>query len=1104
MEKDNSLDIRLKGIEGFLLSKERGDEEGIESLGNSSEPEIIRKILLILLDSEEYDKAVSLIKELPVHERWCDKAISAYVGNGNIDKAKEIIEWTKSIDNETLRNRCRLFYADVRYIKAWRNRKKEEIIIPGTLSNEEKEELNDALEILAPILAKIIAEKKVFNEIESLALQIALKINYSFSDIQKVKNLSAILLPWKPIPLVVVQFALNRLITIPPNVPERLRKEHFDLFEAQLLASSIESEVFRQHESAYENINISKDMAQNEEQKSNLCKVLYQISQCLGTKELNDVKDICISYFGKEHLLAPLIQADIFVREKELDKAHEYLMKAKDENNPAWLQIYAEYLHRRGMQTEALEYMKRACSILPHPELLKATAKLAFEVKMFDLSIELMKQVLQNEPDNISLLNNIAATYFRKGDYESAVEYFEKLKGIKPEELSYYFNLATCYVQIGNPQKAIDAYDEICKRKDVPLDAFLSRAYLVRINDPVKAFDSILPLKDKYWENPQYLQVVLDLSYKAGKEEYAHQAMMKLLELQRQGKAPQEILQAKTIDDLKVYMNEWNKKGKIINENFLVGKVSWLIADHWQNYTAYMGWFIRTQPLSWRIEEPLNCASFSIYSTNSFSVVKLPDDTTKLDFIECPAHNTDIAIDLSALITLHRLDLLEICLKYFGNKYIPHEYPALLLRDSDNLVIHQRTRKTSAEAIKKAIDNGQINILEDVGKAGERPFSFIHEYTLPEKEEEHYYRLIDMIQVAYDTGRLNEEKYNALKHIAHQQSGIDADHPGLKHGQSIYVDIHTLYSICQIDIESLGLILNTYKIHISKEDQIRNTGENIQIGTQEQLRSWNDQLLQLIRDSDKFIKEHHKQVSELKENNVYLASWQVAKGKSLPLLADDRVLQVLAINENQSIKHPSFGTDCLLLKLFEEGLIDIKILSNSFLTLMKWRYRFVVPTKDILLALAKKYKSRPPGQDLQEVALYLHDCMRDPGLFGGAENTTQKESMALKLYAKWVNIITEYLAGVWADLEFNEDNAKKLTEWTLQELYPSLPKNRDQGIVLPEFLPKVIIDHFLVLTFNIKDAARANRALQIIAEGLNMSETEYYKAVSEVVDIYGV
>jgi hypothetical protein len=193
------------------------------------------------------------------------------------------------------------------------------------------------------------------------------------------------------------------------------------------------------------------------------------------------------------------------------------------------------------------------------------------------------------------------------------------------------------------------------------------------------------------------------------------------------------------------------------------------------------------------------------------------------------------------------------------------------------------------------------------------------------------------------------------------------------------------------------------------------------------------------------------------------------------------------------------------LKLFEEKLINVETLSNAFLRLMNWRYRFIVPPKCILIFLAKRYKEHPPGQDLQDVAFYIHDCMRDSGLFTGPENTTLKETMAARLYATWTRTTTEFLAGVWADSQFSEESAERITEWSLKEFSPSIPKNISRiNRRLSEALPKAIFDYFLALTFNIDDTSRANKALRAIADGLNMGETEYFKAVSEVVDKYGI
>ncbi len=1100
MHSKNSgpFENKLRSLEAFLISKEKGPDDALAVLGESTDPELIRRKLGILLDSDRIDDAVDLLESLPLEERWCDRAISAYVKKGDITKAKELIEWAKTKDDELLKNRCRLFYAESQYSRCWRVRQDGQRILPGVLSDDEINDLNDCISVLKPILAKVIAEEGISNEIESLAVQMFIEMSYLLNEREKTESLCDLLSTRTPLPLKLGQFALSRMCKIQKDAPVRYRTENPELLEAHVLAALLESELFGAHTMAFENIKKAEAFIKKASDKEDFCKATYQIAQHLDAEALHETRKLCAKLLAEESRFTLLVHADIFIREKNYGRANDCLSKAKDENDSNWLQIYASYLYHKGRRPEALKYMNMARLILPHPELLKSAAKLAFETEDYVLSIELLLQELKSEPDNLSHLNNIAAACFRKGDYKAAAGYYARLIEITREDLSHYLNLATCYVQTGDSQKAIEVYDIVCKRGDAPLEAFLSRAYLMRVNNPVEAFDSILPIKDKYWENPQYLQVVLNLSYKAGKEEYGHQAMLKLLELQREGKVSQEVIQAKTIEDLKIHMNEWNKKVEIINKNILVGKIPWLMADHWQNHSAYMGWYIRTQSFNWKMEEPLTCASYSVYLTNGFCVVRLSDDTTRLDVIECPARDTVIVADLSALITLHRLNLLEECLDYFGKIYVPQEYPVQLLHDSDNLGIPQRTRKTSAEAIKKVIDKGQIMIVED---AENKTLPFVHEYTLPEKEEGHYYRLIDLIKVAYDTGRLSEGKFNSLKSIADKPSGKDSEHPGLKRGQSVLVDLHTLYSICQIDADALMPILNTFRIHVSKPDQLRNSGEIIQVEAQEQLKAWNEQLRQLIRDRDEFIKAVHSSDPNLAEDSVYLASWQLAKERSVPLLVDDRVLQALAMNENRAVEHAFFGTDRLLMKLHEEKIIDSETMANAFLALIRWRYRFIVPTEDVLLVLAKRYKSHPPGQDLQDIALYVHDCMRDPGLFAGAENTTRKESMAAKLYATWTRMTADFLVAVWADSEFNEDAAIKITKWALSEFSPSLPRNISiNSPHLSEVQHKVIISCFLALTFKIGDTSRASKALQIIAESFNMSETEYFKAVSEVVD----
>ena len=361
-----------------------------------------------------------------------------------------------------------------------------------------------------------------------------------------------------------------------------------------------------------------------------------------------------------------------------------------------------------------------------------------------------------------------------------------------------------------------------------------------------------------------------------------------------------------------------------------------------------------------------------------------------------------------------------------------------------------------------------------------------------------------MANPAYNAGKLNEARYNTLKHIAHKPSGNDTNHPGLKYGDAIFVDLHTLYSICQVDAESLGPILETFKVFVSKQDQIRNSNEVTQIGTQENIKSMNDDLLDICREDNRLVKLTHTKDSRV-DDDVFLASWSLSKELSLPLLADDRVLQNLALHENKDVELAAFSVDSLLPKLYEEKLIDIDVLTNAFLQLVRWRYRFIIPTREVLLNLVKRYKKHPPGKDLQEVVLYAHACMRSPGLFGGAENTTHKESMAARLYLCWLRLIVEFIVDVWGESDFTEEASKSLTEWAIIEFMPSLP--RVLGANSLNFAAnslKAVLDYFLAFNFRIKDVARADKALQIIIECLNIDETDYFKAVSEVINRYGI
>ena len=92
------------------------------------------------------------------------------------------------------------------------------------------------------------------------------------------------------------------------------------------------------------------------------------------------------------------------------------------------------------------------------------------------------------------------------------------------------------------------------------------------------------------------------------------------------------------------------------------------------------------------------------------------------------------------------------------------------------------------------------------------------------------------------------------------------------------------------------------------------------------------------------------------------------------------------------------------------GIVTRDEAADALLQLLNWRYRFILVPPDILKLLADRYRSHPPGAALRKIAIYVHDCMRDEGLFGGFETTDPPISMAMRLYQNWIQNVAEFLS----------------------------------------------------------------------------------------------
>jgi hypothetical protein len=210
----------------------------------------------------------------------------------------------------------------------------------------------------------------------------------------------------------------------------------------------------------------------------------------------------------------------------------------------------------------------------------------------------------------------------------------------------------------------------------------------------------------------------------------------------------------------------------------------------------------------------------------------------------------------------------------------------------------------------------------------------------------------------------------------------------------------------------------------------------------------------------------------------------------------------MMLNKAQGASSAAFGSDAVVKALFKSGMLEASDAAEALLTLMRWRYRFVYPFAAVLNIYAAQYRNNPPGLPLREIAEYIHDCMRDSGLFGGPENTELNESMAMRLYMLWLNLLAEWLMVLWGAGNFSDDTATRLTDWCVQECLPLQPSVVHGSIKarMGSLTGRILISHMLLNSHLVTKYERASAALMAVKSALKLSDEEYLQIITEILN----
>jgi hypothetical protein len=302
-------------------------------------------------------------------------------------------------------------------------------------------------------------------------------------------------------------------------------------------------------------------------------------------------------------------------------------------------------------------------------------------------------------------------------------------------------------------------------------------------------------------------------------------------------------------------------------------------------------------------------------------------------------------------------------------------------------------------------------------------------------------------------------------------------------------------------------------VHVTDADRDRLAGEIGQWQERQALCDAHAGLWDAVKADRRFVAVGHTLPERFSETEVQgrgtagderswdaLFSTFLANENKLPLLVDDRSCQMLVHNDRRTAT-AAFATESLIIALLESGAISRERAADVYLQLIGWRYRFMVVPAPVMVTLAKRSLRSPPGRGLQQVARYVQDSMRDPGLFGGPEPAEPPIAMAHKLFLAWTAEVTDFVFGIWDDRAISLEVARTLTEWALTECLPCPPVSSGPSArVLADHQARASLGQAFIRAATRQDAERANGALVAIATALGLEDRDYFEELVEVLD----
>lgn len=1115
-------------------------DEAINLVSQSKDDKTISFWLTLLIDSEKFQTGCDFILENEIKIPWLPEALYILLVTGKIDEAeKKFKEFLSDFEekkredsisislykNEHFYDKVCAYMADAYFRRAVRSTGKTDgVVYVEDMDDNGRILCAKSVEYADRIFTQSYGEL-IKNNLKDYyfayrALIIQMQALHFLGDYEGADNAAEYIISVSPIVHEAAEYVASRVNliekTLIDDTVNSLSRDYPDQSWALLIIAFLQIQRLNEHNNAWENAKRVLELSSNDTEKERAAGIIFDIGNQLNKQE--ESQKIIYMYLSSGSLWRKYLEAGYQESKGNSEEALKMISEIEDQNPPPHLYILCKY--RRALEAiKKGEYQKAEQLLVENlriysdqfvlRELLKVQMKLENDAGAFETAEKLERF---GASDNTVMYYKAMAAR-NLGYYTKSEQAWKILIKANPQDPELAYGYAEVLAIQEKYDEALTAVKEFiqCDQKLNLKCLRLAEHLLCSKDKETEAFKKLDACFEHFQDAPDLLLRYIDLGFRIGEEKKAHQALIRLEQLKQEGKIQDQVFRAVSLDEIKDLVHRRYESREKLCEQYSQGKALRYFFSSFFNIPLYLDWAYRTQSLSF-LPEGSTKAEFITYATNGFRVEK-----NKLIPIVVPVNTKEVVIDYTALITLHQLGLIPKLIGKFDAIYYPDILHAIWQEDKQTYKPVQASQEKIYKNLEEKFDrdviksiglpdshgNTKVELAIRLAEAENLPLvsAYLEKKEIPEKSSVIVIRFHQILSRLYEKGRINESRYVELKNIIKDKEDITITGVSetLDNTARLVFDEITLELAERFDL--INMIEDSgFKIVVE-----RTVGQNIQrkireINFSSKVVQWQKELSILVKDIKRvdkkslFISEHVLvRGDEQKQKNLHaydilaVETFQMAERKELPLLVDDRFLQM------QIAKHPAnkqFGSDALIKNLFEEKVISLEEYAQAFLKLCEWRYHFLMPTPEIIVYFALEYKNNPLGKPLEILIKYSNECMKDSGLFLGREQTIPPTLCGVKFYMQWVNVWIEALIKIWTDASFNEENREKITKQIFLRAFPQGPQGLapDVRSNITAMTESSIMQHLFIGIIEHKNPAGFKKLFDQAFESLGFSD----------------